>query len=105
MIRDLYNVRLRPVEDTAPALTDEEEQRYRAVLFSELGNKIADRGWVRYPAYTPEERRRLVDVAHRLSAYWGRQVLVEAEDHCGLRLCLAGYEAPEVSSGAEGLRS
>ncbi|AVH60640.1 hypothetical protein C4B68_38230 [Streptomyces dengpaensis] len=93
MIRDLYNVRLRPAEGTATPLTEQEEQRYRAVLFSELGNKIADQGWVRYPAYTPEERRRLVDVAHRLTAYWGQQVFVEAEDQCRLRLCLAGYEA------------
>ncbi|MFH9980524.1 hypothetical protein ACH4ND_14955 [Streptomyces sp. NPDC017179] len=55
-------------------------QRARAVLFSDLGNKIADQGWVRFPAYTPEERRRLVAVAHRLTAYWGQQVLIEAED-------------------------
>ncbi|MFC9915183.1 hypothetical protein [Streptomyces sp. NPDC059862] len=94
VIRDLYNVRLLPAEGTATLLTDEEEQRYRAVLFSELGNKIADQGWVRYPAYTPEDRRRLVDVAHRRTTYWGQQVLVEAEDQCRLRLCLAGYEAP-----------
>jgi hypothetical protein len=94
VIRDLYNVRIRPAQGTATPLTDEEEQRYRAVLFSELGNEIADRGWVRYPAYTPEDRRRLVDVAHRLTTYWGQQVLVEAEDHCRVRLYLAGHEAP-----------
>ncbi|WP_229841512.1 hypothetical protein [Streptomyces brasiliensis] len=81
------------MEDTSTPLTGEEEQRYRAVLFSELGNKIADQGWVRYPAYTPEDRRRLVDVAHRLTTYWGQQVLVEAEDQCRVRLCLAGHEA------------
>ncbi|MFF1398681.1 hypothetical protein ACFVZD_33340 [Streptomyces sp. NPDC058287] len=92
VIRDLYNVRVRPVEDTVTPLTDEEERRFRAVLFSELGNEIADRGWARFPAYTQEDRRRLVDVAHRLAAYWGQQVFVEAEDHCRLRLCLAGYE-------------
>lgn len=61
------------------------------MLFRELGNEIADRGWARFPAYSPEERRRLVDVAHRLSAHWGQQVFVEAEDQCALRLCLAGY--------------
>ncbi|MFG2513184.1 hypothetical protein [Streptomyces sp. NPDC048584] len=72
-------------------LTDEEERRFRAVLFSELGNEIADRGRARYPAYTPEDRRRLVDVANRLTAYWGRRVLVEAEDECRLRLRLAGH--------------
>ncbi|MFE6957072.1 hypothetical protein [Streptomyces sp. NPDC057696] len=93
VIRDLYNVRVRPVEDAVTPLTDEEERRFRAVLFSELGNEIADRGWVRFPAYTQEDRRRLVDVAHRLAAHWGQQVFVEAEDHCGLRLFLAGYEA------------
>ncbi|WP_329115738.1 hypothetical protein [Streptomyces sp. NBC_01353] len=73
-------------------MTDEEERRFRAVLFSELGNEIADQGWARFPAYTPEDRRRLVDVAQRLTAHWGQQVFVEAEDQCRLRLCLAGYE-------------
>ncbi|MEU3653592.1 hypothetical protein AB0E67_12335 [Streptomyces sp. NPDC032161] len=92
MIRDLYNVRLRPAEDDATPLTDEEEQRFRAVLFSELGNKIADQGWVRFPAYTPKDRRRLVAVAQRLTAHWGQQVFVEAEDLCRVRLCLAGHE-------------
>ncbi|MFD4606836.1 MULTISPECIES: hypothetical protein [unclassified Streptomyces] len=93
MIRDLYNVRLLPAEDTTTPLTDEEEQRARAMLFSELGNKISDQGWVRFPAYAPEDRRRLVAVAQRLTAYWGQQVFVEAEDPCRVRLFLAGYEA------------
>ncbi|MEF9903986.1 hypothetical protein [Streptomyces sp. P9-A2] len=92
-MRDLYNVRLRPTEAAAAPLTDEEEQRFRAVLFSELGNEIADHGSARFPAYTPEDRRRLVDVAHRLTAYWGQQVFVEAEDLTRLRLHLAGHEA------------
>lgn len=91
MIRDLYNVRPQPADGGPTPLTDEEEQRMRAVLFSELGNEIADRGWARFPAYEPEERRRLVDVAHRLSAHWGQQVFVEAEDECALRLFLAGH--------------
>ncbi|MGW4031611.1 hypothetical protein ACWEFL_20235 [Streptomyces sp. NPDC004838] len=72
-------------------LTEEEEQRTRAVLFGDLGKAIAERGWVRFPAYSPEERRRLVDVAHRLSSSWGQQVFVEAEDQCALMLHLAGY--------------
>lgn len=96
MVRNLYNVRLRPTEAEAGAaapLTDEEERRFRAVLFSELGNEIADHGYARFPAYTPEDRRRLVDVAHRLTAYWGQQVFVEAEDLTRLRLHLAGHEA------------
>ncbi|MFI6284526.1 hypothetical protein ACIBCM_07175 [Streptomyces sp. NPDC051018] len=84
---------MRTAEGTGTPLTDEEEQRYRAVLFSELGTTIAGQGWVRYPAYTPEERLRLVGVAHRLSAHWGQQVFVEAEDQCRLRLFLAGHEA------------
>ena len=67
------------------------------MLFSELGNKIADQGWARFPAYTPQERRRLVDVAQRLAAYWGQQVFVEAEDQCRMRLCLAEYRTqPET---------
>ncbi|MDT0341272.1 hypothetical protein [Streptomyces litchfieldiae] len=100
MIRDLYNVRLRPAEGGTTPLTDEEEQRVQAVLFTELGNKIADQGWVCFPAYTPEDRRRLVAVAHRLTAHWGQQVFVEAEDQTRVRLCLAGHEAlPEPSTG------
>ncbi|MET7490808.1 hypothetical protein [Streptomyces sp900116325] len=69
----------------------------RAVLFSELGNEIADRGWVRFPAYEPEDRRRLLDVAYRLSAHWGQQVFVEAEDRCRMRLYLAGYGTQPAS--------
>ncbi|WP_369271781.1 hypothetical protein AB5J55_18675 [Streptomyces sp. R11] len=95
VIRDLYNVRSRPAESESiiMPLTDEEEQRVRSVLFSELGNRIADQGWVRFPAYTLEDRRRLVAVAHRLTAHWGQQVFVEAEDHTRVRLSLAGHEA------------
>ncbi|MEU3297661.1 hypothetical protein ABZ722_35765 [Streptomyces longwoodensis] len=89
MIRDLYNVRVQPAEGGATPLTEEEEQRARAVLFSDLGNIIAERGWVRFPAYSPEERRRLVDVAHRLSAHWGQHVFVEAEDQCAMKLSLS----------------
>ncbi|MFF6982243.1 hypothetical protein ACFZAV_32190 [Streptomyces sp. NPDC008343] len=89
-------------ESTATPLTDDEEQRVRSVLFSELGNQIADQGWVRFPAYTVEDRRRLVAVAHRLTAHWGQQVFVEAEDHTRVRLSLAGHEAvpalPESST-------
>ncbi|MBD0421942.1 hypothetical protein H0H10_22780 [Streptomyces sp. TRM S81-3] len=90
MIRDLYNVRLQPADDGPAPLTGEEERRYQAILFTELGNRIADQGWARYPAYTTEDRRRLVAVAHRLTAYWGMEVHVEAEDLCGMRLSLAG---------------
>lgn len=102
MIRDLYNVRVRPAQSTGTTtpLTDEEEQRVRAVLFGELGNEIADQGWARFPAYTVEDRRRLVAVAQRLTAYWGQQVFVEAEDHTRVRLSLAGHEALPESSTA-----
>ncbi|MFI5863904.1 hypothetical protein [Streptomyces sp. NPDC051546] len=82
---------MKPEEGSSTPLTEEEEQRARAVLFSDLGNVIADRGWVRFPAYSPEERRRLVDVAQRLSAHWGQQVFIEAEDECAMRLHLAGH--------------
>ncbi|WP_328673891.1 hypothetical protein [Streptomyces sp. NBC_00328] len=94
MTRDLYNVRTRPAEDAPEPLSAEEEARFRALLFTELGNRIADGGWARFPAYTREDRRRLVDIAHRLSAHWGRQVGVEAEDECRLRLFLVGDETP-----------
>ncbi|MEU6272850.1 hypothetical protein ABZ871_10590 [Streptomyces populi] len=98
MVRDLYNVRTRPAEDAPEPLTTEEEARFRALLFTELGNRIADEGWARYPAYTREDRRRLVDVAHRLTAHWGRRVGVEAEEECRLRLFLVGDEVPGTSS-------
>lgn len=101
VVRDLYNVRLQPPEGAATPLSDEEEQRFRAVLFSELGNKIADHGYARFPAYTPQDRRRLVDVAHRLTAHWGQQVFVEAEDLSRLRLHLAGYEASREEPPAQ----
>ncbi|MCX5532193.1 hypothetical protein OG785_16645 [Streptomyces sp. NBC_00006] len=93
MIRDLYNVRPVPAEgeetvrEWAPTpLTPEEESRYQALLFSELGNQIADRGTTTYPAHTPEERRRLVAVGQRLSAHWGMPVRVTADDECRMRL-------------------
>ncbi|MGW0938278.1 hypothetical protein [Streptomyces sp. NPDC002666] len=91
MARDLYNVRVLPEEGGTTPLTEEEEQRARAALFSDLGHAIAERGWVRFPAYSPEERRRLVDVAYRLGAYWGQQVFIEAEDQCAMKLYLAGH--------------
>ncbi|MFJ9062176.1 MULTISPECIES: hypothetical protein [unclassified Streptomyces] len=91
MIRDLYNVHpVGPGSGPTP-LTSDEEQRARATLFTELGNALADRGWTRFPAYTPEERRRLVAVGGMLSAHWGIPVTVEAEDPCAMRLSLAGH--------------
>ncbi|GAA2289721.1 hypothetical protein GCM10010415_71470 [Streptomyces atrovirens] len=92
MVRDPYDVRPLPAEDPqVTPLSDEEEQRFRAILFSGLGNGIADRGRARFPAYAPQDRRRPVDVADRLTAHRGRRVLVEAEDECRLRLRLAGH--------------
>ncbi|MGV9640991.1 hypothetical protein [Streptomyces sp. NPDC003514] len=44
-----------------------------------------------------EDRRRLVDVAHRLSAHWGLRVGVEAEDLTRLRLFLPGAEPSPAS--------
>jgi hypothetical protein len=52
------------------------------VLFNELCTTIADQGWA---------RRRLLAVAQRLAAYWGRPVSAEAEDLCRMRLFLPGY--------------
>jgi hypothetical protein len=43
-----------------------------------------------------EGRRRLVDMAHRLSAHWGLRV-VEAEDLTRLRLSLPGDEPSPAS--------
>ncbi|MFE7467035.1 hypothetical protein ACFU6R_23450 [Streptomyces sp. NPDC057499] len=92
MIRDLYNVRSLPADDSPTPLTEDEEQRFRNVLFSELGNQIADHGWTRFPAHTPEDRRRLIVVGQRLTEYWGQQVFVHPEDECRMRLFLAGNE-------------
>ncbi|MHC5262886.1 hypothetical protein ACYSUO_33815 [Streptomyces sp. UC4497] len=86
MARDLYNVRVLPGDDAPVPLSEEEERRYRNILFSELGNQIADRGTATYPAYTPEERRRLVEVGRRLSEHWGMPVRVTADDECRMRL-------------------
>ncbi|MFE2523916.1 hypothetical protein ACFXEL_06755 [Streptomyces sp. NPDC059382] len=95
MPRDLRNVRYASTESapTSTPLTDDEERRARTTLFHELGGTISERGWVRFPAHSPEERRRLVDVARRLGAHWGREVFVEAEDPCAMRLYVAGYGA------------
>ncbi|MFI5802544.1 hypothetical protein [Streptomyces sp. NPDC051561] len=92
MTRDLRNVRHQPAPDAPTPLSAEEEARYRNLLFTELGNKIADDGWARYPAHTPEERRRLIEVAARLTAHWGQQVFIEPEDQTRFRLCLAGHQ-------------
>ncbi|MGW4443512.1 hypothetical protein [Streptomyces sp. NPDC004100] len=91
MIRDLYNVQMRPAEDAVTPLTDEEELRYRNLLFGELGHQISEQGWVRYPAHTPEDRRRLIAVARRLTAHWGQEVCFEAEDTTRFRLYLRGF--------------
>ncbi|MFG2593812.1 hypothetical protein [Streptomyces sp. NPDC048438] len=91
MIRDLYNVHTVGPGPGPTPLTPDEEQRARATLFTELGNAIADRGWTRFPAYSPEERRRLVAVGGMLSEHWGIPVTVEAEDACAMRLSLAGH--------------
>ncbi|GAB2884865.1 hypothetical protein [Streptomyces mayteni] len=110
MIRDLRNVRPlgepagEPSSESTP-LSEEEERRVRAVLFHELGNAIADRGWARFPAYTPEERRRLVEVAERLTAHWGQRVFVEAEDQCALRLHLAGHASRPAAASPLGVES
>lgn len=84
--RDLFNVRVLPGDDHPAPLTDEEERRYRNILFSELGNELADHGTTTYPAHTPQDRRRLVDVGQRLSAHWGMPVRVTADDECRMRL-------------------
>ncbi|MFE3519488.1 hypothetical protein [Streptomyces sp. NPDC059166] len=90
--RDLYNVRPTGPAPGPTPLTPDEEQRARGNLFTELGNTIADRGWARFPAYSPEERRRLVAVGRMLSEHWGIPVAVEAEDECAMRLSLRGHE-------------
>ncbi|WP_018547854.1 hypothetical protein [Streptomyces sp. LaPpAH-108] len=91
MTRDLHHVEIRPAEDGVTPLTEEEELRYRNLLFSELGHQISAHGWTRYPAHTPEDRRRLIAVAQRLTAHWGQEVCYEAEDPTRFRLYLRGF--------------
>ncbi|MEV6203946.1 hypothetical protein AB0M64_28820 [Streptomyces sp. NPDC051771] len=96
--RDLYNVRPvsggESVTDGGPVLsplTDEEERRFRAVLLAELGEEIAARGRASFPAHTPEDRRRLLDVARRLTDHWGQPVTATPEDELRMCLHLSGY--------------
>jgi hypothetical protein len=51
-----------------------------------LGNKVADHGTATYPAHTPQDRQRIVEVGRRLSEYWGTPVHVSADDECRMRL-------------------
>ncbi len=89
MIRDLYNVRAVEGEGGLTPLTPEEEQHVRRVLFTELGNALADHGEVSWPAHTPPERLRLIEVGRALSAHWGIPVAVEPEDQIRMRLRLS----------------
>ncbi|WP_424216558.1 hypothetical protein ACN20G_30990 (plasmid) [Streptomyces sp. BI20] len=97
MYRDLHNVRLVPEPGTPPdptPLTEDEERRYQAVLFKELGDAIADRGRVSWPAHTPEDRRRLLTVAARLATHWNRPVHATPEDPTRMTLHLPDHEIP-----------
>ncbi|MYW67895.1 hypothetical protein GTY65_28030 [Streptomyces sp. SID8379] len=102
MTRDLYNVRAvaAPDEDQwAPTpLTPDEENRYLALLFGELGNQVADHGAATHPAYTTEDRRRIVEVGRRLSAHWGMPVRVEAVDTCRMRISVGTPAQPDRSA-------
>lgn len=89
--RELYNVRTVGGEPAPSPLTDEEERRFRAVLFAELGHEISARGRASFPAHTPEDRRRLLDVARRLTEHWGQPVTAVAEDELRMCLHLAGH--------------
>jgi hypothetical protein len=103
VIRDLYNGRTVPSAQRPAPLTPEEERRFRAILFTELGNELADHGQVAFPAYSPQERMRLVDIGRTLSEYWGIRVTVEAQDECAMHLSLAGHELrPSVARDVPG---
>ncbi|WP_041987617.1 MULTISPECIES: hypothetical protein [unclassified Streptomyces] len=62
----------------------DDEQRLRGALLSRISSEIADKGWARCPASTPEERTLLREVGRALSERWGRVVQVEAEDACSM---------------------
>ncbi|MEU8349459.1 hypothetical protein [Streptomyces sp. NPDC048845] len=101
MIRDLYNVRTVPAEPGTTPLTPEEERRTTAVFFAEIGTKVAEHGWTRFPAHTPEQRRRLLRVGEMLSEHWGTPVSVLAEDECSMRFSLPGHELPPSTGTAQ----
>ncbi|MFF8807606.1 hypothetical protein [Streptomyces omiyaensis] len=84
--RELRNVRTVPEAPVPSPLTDEEERRFRAVLLAELGHEVSARGRASFPAHTPEDRRRLLDVARRLGELWGQPVAAVPVDE--LRMCL-----------------
>ncbi|WP_199552825.1 hypothetical protein [Streptomyces sp. N35] len=95
MIRDLYNVRPVSGEGGPTPLTPDEERRVRRTLFTELGNELADHGHVSYPAHTPPERLRLIEVGRALGEHWGIPVTVEPEDEVRMRLFLPGQVGGE----------
>ncbi|MER5179257.1 hypothetical protein ABT009_12965 [Streptomyces sp. NPDC002896] len=90
MARDLYNVRLLPDDDGPMPLTSDdeyrtpltpdEERRVRAVFLQQMAQELADKGWARFPAYSPEERIRLYALAPALGDHFGRPVTAEPED-------------------------
>jgi len=65
-------------------MNTDEEQRLRGDLLTRISSEIADKGWARCPACTPEERTLLREVGQDLSERWGRVVEVEAEDACSM---------------------
>jgi hypothetical protein len=98
VIRDLYNVRELPHPEDPTPLTAEEEQRTRSAFLVHIGNEVADKGWARFPAYTPEERLRLLAVGRALSERWGRPVRVEPEDECRMLFVLDAAPLPNAQA-------
>ncbi|MBA4861923.1 hypothetical protein H1V43_11100 [Streptomyces sp. PSKA54] len=89
MVRDLRNVRILSGDDAPTPLTDEdyrtpftpdEEHRFRVNLLQHIAQELAEKGWARFPAYSPEERIRLYALAPALGEHFGRPVTAEPED-------------------------
>ncbi|MBA2946641.1 hypothetical protein [Streptomyces himalayensis] len=97
MVRDLRNVRILSGDDAPTPLTDEdyrtptdedyrtpftpdEEHRFRVNLVQHMAQELAEKGWARFPAYSPEERIRLYALAPALGEHFGRPVTAEPED-------------------------
>ncbi|WP_259453657.1 hypothetical protein [Streptomyces ginkgonis] len=60
--------------------TAEEEQRYRTVLMEHIAAELEEKSWARCPAYSPEERTRLTEVARALCVRLDRPVRVDVQD-------------------------
>ncbi|CAL9509826.1 hypothetical protein SUDANB171_03601 [Streptomyces sp. enrichment culture] len=89
MIRDLYNVRAAADggatdEVILTPMSPQEEQRARVAFMELIARELEEKSWARFPAYSPEERTRLTEVARALCVRLGRPVRVDVQDPCSM---------------------